>query len=960
MTSRPTTRVKVQARSRVKVATIPKFPAQVIAGDGIAIENSGGVFTFSVDPGFVPSFDAATPFTAGDILYASDTNSVDALTAVATGNVLLSGGAATAPAWGKVGLTTHVSGVLPAANGGTGVANAFTTTLGGALTTAGSFTTAGAFSLLLTTTAATALTLPTSGTLATRSFLNAKDYAQGNVVSYTLTASITSGLAVLTVVGGLFTAADIGKRIFVPGAGVAGAGLWTTILGFTSNNIVTLAANASTTLSAVSTAIEYGTDDTAALATARTAAATFGLHIYFPKGEYYSSTTQTIPSFGGIYGDGPSASIISCITSNVPVVTFAGDRHVGCSLKNIQVKRAPNARNATAGGDGVDARWLHSDDLISNVHSYYNYIGFNLGPTSHSDLLNCRAFHGTADALYLSDSLGADPVHTGPLQWNVYNFWGIENDGSCYNAEALFANSNLGAINGIKSFLNGGYGFRIAAAPGLILSNVNGRDLFLGNDLDGEIFISARYPGAVLLSGVSMENAGTDGDGTTVLNAAAIGITIDDTNGRVYFNNLSVIGCQSHGLYTTTDTYIENAELRGNGDTSGSGIVIDSATATFDGVNIRSMGHTGFGLFGQNGTNVHLANFKGGSNGGGDLSFSSNSISGRNATRDPVGTGTLTAISTSANALSVGRQGATDPILQVDASTASVATGVKIKGAAAAGGAAISVISTGANESLTIDAKGSGTITFGGTSTGLVAISRNTTIAGMQTNTSVSASALTVGRQGATNPALQVDASAASSVTGIKVTAAAAAGGVALAAISSGSNENLAIDAKGGGSVTINGTGTGPAILRGTATNDNAAAGFVGEYSSSTITDGSGVGLTSTVPANVTSLSLSAGDWDVSFEAHFNGAGTTTVTNIIASVSTNSATLNTTPGNFGALGFAAETVYNNISGTLGLSLPVGPVRVSLSGTTTVYGVAQSLFGVSTSKAFGTLRARRVR
>jgi len=37
-------------------------------------------------------------------------------------NVLLSNGIGNTPIWGKVGLTTHVSGILPTANGGTGVA----------------------------------------------------------------------------------------------------------------------------------------------------------------------------------------------------------------------------------------------------------------------------------------------------------------------------------------------------------------------------------------------------------------------------------------------------------------------------------------------------------------------------------------------------------------------------------------------------------------------------------------------------------------------------------------------------------------------------------------------------------------------------------------------------------------------------------------------------------------------
>lgn len=62
-----------------------------------------------------------TTYAVGDILYASGATALSKLAAVATGNVLISGGVTTAPSWGKVGLTTHVSGTLPVANGGTGV-----------------------------------------------------------------------------------------------------------------------------------------------------------------------------------------------------------------------------------------------------------------------------------------------------------------------------------------------------------------------------------------------------------------------------------------------------------------------------------------------------------------------------------------------------------------------------------------------------------------------------------------------------------------------------------------------------------------------------------------------------------------------------------------------------------------------------------------------------------------------
>jgi hypothetical protein len=58
-------------------------------------------------------------YAVGDLLYADTTTTLAKLPDVATGNALISGGVSTAPIWGKIGLTTHVSGILPIANGGT-------------------------------------------------------------------------------------------------------------------------------------------------------------------------------------------------------------------------------------------------------------------------------------------------------------------------------------------------------------------------------------------------------------------------------------------------------------------------------------------------------------------------------------------------------------------------------------------------------------------------------------------------------------------------------------------------------------------------------------------------------------------------------------------------------------------------------------------------------------------------
>ena len=97
----------------------------------------------------------------GDILFANTAISFARLAGVATGNALISGGVGGVPSWGKIGLTTHVSGILPGTNGGTGVNNG-----GNTITLGGNLTTSGAFPTTLTVTGATNVTLPTSGTLA--------------------------------------------------------------------------------------------------------------------------------------------------------------------------------------------------------------------------------------------------------------------------------------------------------------------------------------------------------------------------------------------------------------------------------------------------------------------------------------------------------------------------------------------------------------------------------------------------------------------------------------------------------------------------------------------------------------------------------------------------------------------------------------------------------------------------
>lgn len=146
--------------------------------------------------------------------------------------------------------------------------------------------------------------------------------------------------------------------------------------------------------------------------------------------------------------------------------------------------------------------------------------------------------------------------------------------------------------------------------------------------------------------------------------------------------------------------------------------------------------------------------------------------------------------------------------------------------------------------------------------------------------------------------------------------------------------------------------------ITGTTTNNSVNAGGVGEEITSTLVMGSAISLSTGTAANVTSISLTAGDWDVSGSAIFNGNAATTVTYIQASISSTSATLDTTPGRIGGMGFITTTTLYASNSINTVALP--PYRISLSGTTTIYLVVQSAFATNTANAYGILRARRKR
>ncbi|HTD72147.1 MAG TPA: hypothetical protein VK652_01365, partial [Steroidobacteraceae bacterium] len=112
---------------------------------------------------------------------------------------------------------------------------------------------------------------------------------------------------------------------------------------------------------------------------------------------------------------------------------------------------------------------------------------------------------------------------------------------------------------------------------------------------------------------------------------------------------------------------------------------------------------------------------------------------------------------------------------------------------------------------------------------------------------------------------------------------------------------------------------------------------------------------TTATAANVTSISLTAGDWDVWGNVWFNPTTTANITIHQGAINTTTAALPTAPG-AGAI-FKNMLVAGQVPNVI-FGGPVGMIRLSLAATTTVFLVAQATFTIAALGAYGYIGARR--
>lgn len=158
------------------------------------------------------------------------------------------------------------------------------------------------------------------------------------------------------------------------------------------------------------------------------------------------------------------------------------------------------------------------------------------------------------------------------------------------------------------------------------------------------------------------------------------------------------------------------------------------------------------------------------------------------------------------------------------------------------------------------------------------------------------------------------------------------------------------------GAVTVTGNlsfaSTSTQGIKGTTTNDSAAAGNVGEYIIATSAQISIPGA-SNAWGDIVSISLTAGDWDVTMQGFANPNGAVVTNEVDVGIGTVSG--NTAPTTLGV--DWTPNIFMIASVSTGLFFTK---RMSLSSTTTVYAKIKTTYTGSTPVVLSSLFARRMR
>ena len=355
-------------------AGFDKLPTLTGNANEIVVVNSSGTALDSIPT--LPATSGGTGFASyavGDLLFASTTTALSKLADVATGNALISGGVGVAPSYGKIGISTHVSGL------GTNVATALAVNVG----TAGAFVVNGG-----------ALGTPSSGTLT-----NVTGLPVGTGISG-LGTNVATALAVNVGTAGAFVVN--GGALGTPSSGtltnVTGLPVGTGISGLGTNVATALAVNVGTAGAFV---VDGGALGTPSSGTVTNLTGTASININGTVG----ATTPTTGAFTTVTASGNSS-----FTSTGALLISKGTTGEQPGSPATGMIRYNTSTNQFEGYSGSSPAWksIGGSALSNDTSTTSNLYPVFAGATT-----------GTAENLYTSNAKLLYKPSTGELSISV-------------------------------------------------------------------------------------------------------------------------------------------------------------------------------------------------------------------------------------------------------------------------------------------------------------------------------------------------------------------------------------------------------------------------------------------------------------------------------------------------------------------------------------------------------------
>jgi hypothetical protein len=492
-----------------------------------------------------------TSYAIGDLLYATSSTALGKLADVATGNALLSGGVATAPSWGKVGLTTHVSGTLPIANGGTnstttptngGVAYGTGTALGYSLVgTAGQFLKSAAAAApvwaTLQMTDIPDAAFKKSVTVATTTDLAASSWttaASGTLSGYSASASLavtttlSSTTATTTSTSGIKVGATISGNANIPGGA--------TVTAITNATTFTLSVAATAAASAVTTTF---TNTIAALSIDGVSVAVNDRVLVKDQSTLGGIADATAAAKHGIY------TVSAIGSASVPwVLVRAVDADVSSEISSAIV--------------AVDNGTVNGSDLWTNTFRV-------------SDTLNTTAMNWY-EILYNSGSWAISTTGSAATLTTSRTLWGQSFNGSANVTGALSSVTTIGMSGQLTNTQATG------SAPFVITSTTRVANLNVATAGTADTLTTARTINGTSFNGsanITTTNWGTSrnltigGTAKAVDGSAAVSWSLAEI-GALALTGGTIATTNSSASLTISDTGTSGANIRltGNGATT--------------------------------------------------------------------------------------------------------------------------------------------------------------------------------------------------------------------------------------------------------------------------------------------------------------------------------------------------------------------------------------------------------